>query len=191
MRSFATILFLCLFGGVAFTQDLWGGIKVDISGPAGDSLNRTNLNAIRDFAGIFHKRAGSSTALSSTSLADVTGLSFPVLANREYKFKATIKYSAAATTTGSAWSINGPTGTVSLSVMCGRIGQQMIASFQNAVNTLDVFTATLYTTGNIAYVEGIVEPTADGSYIIRGATEVAASDITVQAVSTIEWYEIK
>ena len=135
--------------------------------------------------------AGVITSLTATALADVTGLSFAVTANKKYEFWATIKYSAAATTTGSAWSINGPAGTVSLRVESGLTATTSFNHWQNAVNTLSASASSVYTSGNIAYVHGIVEPTASGTYIIRGATEVASSSITVQGTSNINWREIK
>lgn len=135
--------------------------------------------------------AGSITSLTTTALADVTGLSFAVTANKEYEFRAVIKYSAAATTTGSAFSINGPAGTVQLHVMSGTSNVGAFDHWQNAVNTLSASPSSAYTSGNIAIITGIVEPTASGTYIIRGATEVAASAITVQGVSNINWREIK
>ena len=135
--------------------------------------------------------AGSITSLSSTALADVTGLSFAVTANKKYEFRAVIKYSAAATTTGSAWSINGPAGTVQLHVMSGLTATTTFDHWQNAVNTLSASASSVYTSGNLAIITGIVEPTASGTYIIRGATEVNASAITVQGSSNINWREIK
>lgn len=47
----------------------------------------------------------------ANTIADVTGLSFPVLSGKRYKFRFVIRYTAAATTTGSRWSINGPSTT--------------------------------------------------------------------------------
>jgi len=49
---------------------------------------------------------------STTTIADVTGLSFPVTSGITYKFKFYIIYTAAAATTGSRWSINGPATTL-------------------------------------------------------------------------------
>jgi len=44
----------------------------------------------------------------ANTIQDVTGLSFPVVAGNTYSFEFNIIYTAAATTTGSRWSINGP-----------------------------------------------------------------------------------
>ncbi len=41
------------------------------------------------------------------TLADVTGLSFPVTAGVTYRFEAIVAYTSAATATGSRWTING------------------------------------------------------------------------------------
>jgi hypothetical protein len=45
---------------------------------------------------------------SANTIADVTGLSFPVTAGTTYRFYAMIRYSSAATTTGSRWSVSAP-----------------------------------------------------------------------------------
>ena len=50
---------------------------------------------------------------TANTLADISDLSFSVVANKTYYFKAIINYTAAATTTGSRWTINGPTATMS------------------------------------------------------------------------------
>ncbi len=49
--------------------------------------------------------------VTANTMADVTGLSFAVLSGVTYKFRFVIRYDAAATTTGSRWSINGPAAT--------------------------------------------------------------------------------
>ncbi len=134
---------------------------------------------------------GAAVALSTTALANVTGLEFAVTNGRKYEFSAIIRYSAAATTTGSAWSINGPAGSVSLQVESGLTATTSFNHWQNAVNTLSASASSVYTTGNIATIRGIVIPTADGTYIIRGGTEVAGSNITVQGESNINWRQIK
>jgi hypothetical protein len=134
---------------------------------------------------------GGVVALSTTALANVTGLEFAVTSGRIYEFRAVVKYSAANTTTGSAWSINGPAGSVALTVRYGLTNSTSFNHWQNAVNTLLASASSVYTTGNIAIIEGTVEPTANGTYIIRGATEVGGSNITVQGVSNINWREVK
>jgi hypothetical protein len=135
--------------------------------------------------------AGTITTLTSTALANVTGLSFNVTNGLEYEFWAAIKYSADATTTGSAWSIDCPNGTVQLQVESGLTNSTTFNHWQNAENTLLASASSVYSLGNIAYVRGIFEATATGTCIIRGATEVNSSAITVQSVSNINWREIK
>ena len=48
---------------------------------------------------------------TANTIADVTGLSFSVTSGKLYWFEFNIVYTAAATSTGSRWSINGPTTT--------------------------------------------------------------------------------
>ncbi|MCO1498184.1 hypothetical protein, partial [Limosilactobacillus reuteri] len=46
---------------------------------------------------------------STVTLADVTGVQFPVVANKKYWFRFHITYSSAAVATGANFCINGPT----------------------------------------------------------------------------------
>lgn len=48
----------------------------------------------------------------ANTIADVTGLSFAVTSGTRYQFECMINYTSAAATTGSRWSLNGPTTTV-------------------------------------------------------------------------------
>lgn len=135
--------------------------------------------------------AGALTTLSATALANVTGMTFAVTNTKKYEFWATVKYSAAATATGSAWSMDCPTGTIQMQVESGLTNNTTFTHWQNAENTLLASATSAYTTGNIAFVRGIYECTASGTCQLRGATETAASNVTVQGVSNINWREIK
>lgn len=129
---------------------------------------------------------------TSNTIADVTGLSFPVLANKLYYFKFTIFYDAAATTTGSRWAINGP----SASYIAGKSKYGLTATSEtvnyfNAYNTPAAANATsVATTGNIAVIEGFITPSASGDVIARFASEVSASAITAKAGSIVEYIQL-
>lgn len=120
-------------------------------------------------------------------LADVTGLTAPVLSGYVYEFEAVIAYSADATTTGSRWTVNGPAAT--WLAYTSKVG--LTASSDTITN------ATAYqlpaaagatsptTTGNIAVIRGFVKPSADGTLAIQNAAENTggANDITALAGS--------
>lgn len=130
---------------------------------------------------------------ATDTLADVTGLSFPMLNGKRYKFKAFVVYSADATTSGSRWTVNcatAPTSlfyqsqysltTTSVTTNTG-LGAVQLPSAANATSAA--------TTGNIAIIEGIIVAGASEVLIVQSAAE--AGTITAKANwSYIEWEEI-
>jgi hypothetical protein len=121
------------------------------------------------------------------TLADVTGLSFAVTSGTTYYFKAFIRYTSAATTTGSRWTLNGPT----TSVLCYRSQYTLTATtittnFAVAYSIPAASNASSLTAGNIAVIEGTITPSADGTVQVRFASEIANSAITAKAGSYIE-----
>ena len=116
----------------------------------------------------------------ANSIADVTGLSFPVVAGTKYSFKFFIVYSSAATTTGSRWSINGPATT--FVHYRSQYPTTATAITNNAAlagyNLPAASNASSLTTNNIAIIEGIIQPSANGTVIARFASEITASAIT-------------
>lgn len=128
----------------------------------------------------------------ANSIADVTGLSFPVVAGGVYQFEFFIDYTAAATTTGSRWSINGPAfsrlmlqsnyGLTTTSLTFNQVGAYDQPAASNASSPL--------TTGNLAYMAGQITPSADGNVIARFASEVASSAITAKRGSLLKWTQV-
>lgn len=126
----------------------------------------------------------------ANTLADCTGLSFPVTSGTKYHFYASIWYTAAATTTGSRWTINGPTKTslayrseYTLSSGTQTLSNAVAYGIPAAANA-----SSLAPTGNIAIIEGFVQPAAAGTIVVRFASEVAGSAIVCKAGSTIEYW---
>lgn len=120
---------------------------------------------------------------SANTIADVTGLSFPVVANTTYKFKFVIIYSSAATTTGSRWCINGPATThMSYSSIYPTSATAITNNTSLAgYNLPSGSNASSLTTNNRCIIEGEIRPSADGNVIARFASEISASAITAIA----------
>jgi hypothetical protein len=130
----------------------------------------------------------------ANTIADVTGLSFPVVSGQRYSFKFVIRYSAAAATTGSRWSINGPTFT--------ELGYSSDYSLTTASRTMNEGlgaydlpaasnASSAATTGsNLAIIEGFIRPSADGVVIARFASEVLSSAIVALPGSYVEFQAI-
>jgi hypothetical protein len=130
---------------------------------------------------------------TANSIQDVTGLSFPVIANKTYWFKFQIQYSTAAVATGSRWTINGPT-TTRLNYMS-----------EYSLTTTSTTRNTQYTTYNLpsasngssatiesnwAVIEGMITPAEDGNVIARFASEIASSAITALAGSVVYYQQL-
>ena len=128
----------------------------------------------------------------ANTIADVTGLSFAVTSGVTYKFKFFIVYTSAATTTGSRFSINGPAAPTFLHYHSQNSLTTTSNTFNEGLITYDVPAASnassAATGSNIAIVEGIIKPSANGTVIARFASEVLSSAIVAKGlISYLEW----
>lgn len=130
---------------------------------------------------------------TANTIADVTGLSFPVTAGKKYWFRFVIDYTAAATTTGSRWTINGPAIT-----RLSYISKYALTSTTQTTNyglaAYDLPAASnassAATGSNLAVIEGIITPSATGTVIARFASEIASSAIVAKAGSVVYYQEV-
>lgn len=163
------------------------------SGGRKSSINQGNSpTSSATSASVLASDVVNNNAIANT-IQDVTGLSFPVIAGKTYWFNFQIQYSAAATTTGSRWSITGPTTTrinyiseYSLTATTTTRNAQVTAyDLPSASN------ASSATTGsNWAVIEGMITVSADGNVIARFASEVASSAITALAGSVVYYQQL-
>jgi len=135
---------------------------------------------------------------ATTSFTDITGLTCPVLNGKQYNFEAHLIHFANAATTGPRFGINGPT----LSgIRLALYDQVTITSVDAAViragtTTTAVDTsiagATLAgkTTDSYAIATGVFTAGADGTFAMRGQSEVAvAAGLTVRIGSWCHVWE--
>lgn len=128
---------------------------------------------------------------TANTLADVTGLAFTVEAGVAYSFKFVVKYTAAATTTGSRWTLNGP----SLTTLYGR-SQYTLAATTITTNHFSAYAvpaasnASSLTAGNLAIIEGVIECSAAGEVQLRFASEIASSAIVAKAGSYVDYQPV-
>lgn len=130
---------------------------------------------------------------TANTLADVTGLSFPCISGQTMYFRFFIPYSAAATTTGSRWSINGG------AVTSVRYTSEwaLTASTQTNNESLASYNlpaaanaSSAATSPNFAVIEGFVNILADGPVIARFASSVASSAITALAGAFVAYRRV-
>lgn len=157
-----------------------------VQGATGPAVNALNLVVLA--SDVTNNNATLNT------IQDVTGLSFTMVAGETYRFRFTIQYTAAATTTGSRWSINGtgsPTALRYRSQYSLTTTTFTINEGISAYDTPAASNATSATTGaNIAIVEGFITPSSGGTLVGRFASEVANSAIIARAGSMLEWYRV-
>ena len=128
----------------------------------------------------------------ANTLQDVTGLSFAVNAGETYWFEFSVMYDAAATTTGSRWTLNGPAFSRlaywqqwALTAATHSLGNNQAYLLPAACNTTSAYLA-----GNMAVVGGLIMPTASGVLQLQFASEVVSSAITAKAGSLLKWYRV-
>jgi hypothetical protein len=128
---------------------------------------------------------------TANTMQDVTGLSFAVALNQTFWFRASIAYTAAATTTGSRWSISGPASPTLLSYK----SEYSLTTTTNTINEgvaaydspAAASASSAAIAANTAIIEGIIRPSSSGTVIVRFASEIAASAIVAKAGSLLEW----
>ena len=119
---------------------------------------------------------------TANTLLDVTGLKFPVLSGRRYAFKFVIPYNAAASTTGSRWSINGPAlNQLHYTSRYTLNSTNETVNFASAYNQPTAANLSSLTFGNLAVIEGTLTAADNGEVIARFASEIANSAITALA----------
>lgn len=157
----------------------WRGDKVWATpgGGGGDTLVVTTAQVVNN------------NAVANT-LQDLTGLSFAVASGQRYRFEIFIPYSAAATTTGSRWVINGPTGAYNYQSEYTLTATTKTMNCLGAPNMPAASNASSLTVGNMATIWGTVAPTANGTIQVRFASEIANSAITALAGASIKWRQL-
>lgn len=165
----------------------------EAAGGSGAAVNALNLVVLS--ADVVNNNGTANT------IADVTGLSFSVTAGEGYWFRFNIRFTADATTTGSRWSINGPASPTALAFQ----SSVALISTVNSTDSVSQTNATAYdnpttcnasspnnsaTGGQIAIVQGFIQPSANGTVIARFASEIASSAITAKRGSLLEWYRV-
>lgn len=129
----------------------------------------------------------------ANTIADVTGLSFAVTNGNRYWFRFLIQFATAATSTGSRWSINGPAFSqlIYKSEYSLTTSSRTINEGLSAYDTPAASNATsANSVANIAWIEGFITPSADGTVIARFASEVTASAVVAKAGSILHWQQV-
>jgi hypothetical protein len=128
---------------------------------------------------------------NSLAFADLTNLSFAVVAGVTYRFKIFCQFDVTNVATGTRWAVNGPAFTRLFYNVIWSSGTGLNSNF--AFNTYDATSTTSNThsvSNNCAIIEGIIVPSANGTLIARFACELTLTSVTCKAGSYIEFEEI-
>lgn len=138
---------------------------------------------------IQHTMLSGDVVMNGTSFVDMTGLSFPVLANKRYWFKFCIITTSAAISTGHAWSINGPTFS-NLMYYSSYASSTTAVQYNNGVSTYNTGTVTANNaTRAIGTIEGIIDTTASGD-VVASARSENVNTVTAKAGSVIFYQQL-
>ncbi len=162
------------------------------SGAVKHSLNQGNSPAQSGNQRVVLGADQTNNNATANTIASVTGLQFPVLAGNRYWFKFVIDYTAAATTTGSRWSITGPAFT-----RLSYRSQYSLTTTSDTFNTAVAYdipaasnASSASTGGNVAVVEGFIQPSANGDVIARFASEISNSAIVAKQGSFVDYAQL-
>lgn len=124
----------------------------------------------------------SNSNLTANTLSTITELSFNVVAGTTYNFKYVIPYTAGATTTGSRWTLSGPAVTfINYTSRYTVTATSETVNYAGAYGVPSAANASSLTSGNLAIIEGVVKPSANGTLIVQFASEVSLSAIVAKA----------
>lgn len=143
--------------------------------------------------------AGSDYVNATTGFTDITGLTCPVESGKHYNFLAALFHIENASTTGARFAINGPSMTgmriQELGLFAGAVGAGTMQGNIADVTALD--TAAVAATSSagtpqvaVAFLTGWINPSASGTFAVRGQSEVAvAAGLTVKVGSWCRIWE--
>lgn len=172
-----------------------GFVVISAAGTVKTSVNQIAGAADSGFSIVVLASDVTNNNAVANTIADVTGLSFAMTANKLYDFEFVCIYTAAATTTGSRWAVNASAGAATNLSMTSEYSLTTTTTTRNAlIQAFDspaASNATSAATGNnLAVMKGVIRATADATLIARFASEVASSAIVCKAGSFVKYRQI-
>ena len=131
------------------------------------------------------------TGPTGTSEVLLTGVSFPVISGRKYKYRAVVDIALGATSYGSTLMAGTGVSTsrmVNIATMQGTSVTSQVVSYSTAVAS-GTAPASVGSANNIGIIEGVFTASADGTFTVSAKLS-AAGTFTAKAASFIEWQEL-
>ena len=142
------------------------------------------------FSGETWIKLGADRTSTSTTLADITDLSFAVAASKAYAFWCFLVYQTAATTTGININCDGPASPTGIlfaryvsTLLAGAGTKRMLRAYQAGTATASVETQDV---NFPAIGEGLLRNGSNaGTFALQFASEVGSSQVTIKAGSIL------
>jgi len=132
---------------------------------------------------------GDTSDNSTNVLKDFTGVGVSVVAGSIYHFRAVCHYESSSTAIGSRWTVNGP----AVTFISYSSRYALTATTQTVNHGLNAYqlpaannATSAATSGNLAVIEGIIQPSANGTLQVQFACESNLGTITAKTGSFIE-----
>jgi hypothetical protein len=125
--------------------------------------------------------------ITNTCCVDATGLSFNVLSGNVYHFKFLVNWDTTNVARGIGLTLNGPTTTfLTYDVIYPTATTSGVIHGRNSYNSVTPSTTSPALTNNLGIIEGLIQPSANGTLIVRFQTEaqnpVATTTIKANSV---------
>lgn len=150
-------------------------------------LDDADANAQRETLGLIRRKITTATTGVSTSYTDVTDLSFSVVAGTTYTFIATVLAEASSKSGGVCLTANGPAATWFAARYEGNqtTGGSIIRSDITAYDTMgslaDPPTVTAANTPYVFMLQGVIVPSANGTFTLRVKRGGTTGTVAVRA----------
>jgi len=127
---------------------------------------------------------------SNTNLADITGLSFPIVSGSSYRFRAELQMQTSASATGCKFAVNANSTVGSIVYRTTNVSGLQTGITTWGAFALDSATTTTgaVTTQQYVTIEGLIVANANGTVIMRFGKSVAiAGTLAIKAGSVLQY----
>jgi hypothetical protein len=135
-----------------------------------------------------------SISAASVALADVTGLSFPIVAGNSYRFRAELFVNVSVSNIGSKFAVNANVGVTSIAYRTTGSSGTAAQNFVHNAITLDSASTTnvgAVLSAQFVVIEGILNASTSGTAIMRfGKGSANAGTLTIRAKSLLTYETI-
>lgn len=151
----------------------------------GFALTQGSVGSLKAAIRTISSQITSITNASNTTFSDITGLAFPVVAGKTYVFDFTIRYQAAATTTGIVAQITSPAGILTAEfgaiVAADGTGARFSGAITASADPVTTGTVAAANTDTVAKLTGTFVCTTTGTLTPQFRSSVNASNVVVSS----------